>query len=217
MFVRDQEGNISKITMIAGSLPAGYEEVTVPEELQSERPEFLEAIEIAAVEYVAPVEAVEGVDPTPEYWIKDGEDDVFVDPEDETWTHVPATPGVEAVEAVEEVLAVPAYWTAQKKADAEDIKAKETVHTAVKAAIDFGSQLLVDFATENVLLGITADGMTKTVRQNMSEIILALQTGSLYDAIDEIDSFPVENKDAKYITDARLQEYRDKITNFLGI
>jgi hypothetical protein len=163
--VKDENGNIYKVSALAGALPEGFEWISIPEELLSEEPRFLEE--------------VDGV--------------------------------------------------VQKKATADADKAKEATQIAVKAAIDlatqiavkaaidFGSQLLVDFASENIILGITADNMTKTVRQNMSEIILALQTGSLYDAIDEIDAIPAESKDGKYITDARLQEYRDKITNFLGI
>jgi hypothetical protein len=59
--------------------------------------------------------------------------------------------------------------------------------------------------------------MTKTVRQNMAEVTAALSTGSLYDAIDEIQSIPAEAKDGKYITDARLDKYQKKIEEFLGI
>lgn len=167
---------------------------------------------------------------TIEYWSKEGESDVYEDPQDETWTHHPQVedtswthvPSVEDTSWTHhpEVIAVqgvPAHKGIQLKATAASDKAQEAVHKAVRAAMDFGSSLITDFAAENILLGITSDGMTKTVRQHMSEIILALQTGSLYDAIDEIDNFPAENKDAKYITDARLQEYKDKITTFLGV
>jgi surface antigen len=234
MYVKDQNGNIGRITVIAGALPEGLQEITISEELQSEDLRFLEAVEVPAVEYVAPVEAQpekwtkEGEDDsltqpmTIEYWSKEGEEDILEDPEDETWTHHPSVADdtwtyVDAVEAVEEVLAVPAYWTVQKRADADDTKAQEATRAALVAARSFGDELITEFGAENIALGITADGMTKTVRQNMREITDALITGSLYDAIDEIDNFPEEDKDAKYITDARLQAYRDKITNFLGI
>lgn len=228
MFVKDQGNNIYKITMIAGSLPSGFEEISVPEELQSEGVQWLEAVlipEVPAVEGSPEYWSKEGEEHVlaqpmnPEFWSKDGEADVFEDPMDETWTYNAA-----AVDetwtynvAIEAVEAIPAYWTVQKKVNADADKAKQQVNSIVKSAIEFGNSLIVSFATENVLLGITADGMTKAVRQKMAEIISALSTGSLYDAIDEIDNFPAENKDAKYITDARLQEYRDKITNYLGI
>ena len=42
MHVRDQDGNIYYITVIAGALPSEFEEVTVPEELQNEKLIYLE-------------------------------------------------------------------------------------------------------------------------------------------------------------------------------
>lgn len=133
MYVKDENGNIRTITIIAGSLPEGFEEVEVPEELQSEELRFLEAVEVPAVEYVAPVEAVEAQEAQPEKWIKEGEEDSLVDPEDETWTYVPAVEAVEAVDAVEEVLAVPAYYKVQKRSTA-DRDRRNDVLNALRAA-----------------------------------------------------------------------------------
>lgn len=174
----------------------------------------------------------------PEKWTKEGEEDVFEQPmiaerwsdgittvwaaedvplvdgepdadfvyfaatQDDSWTYVPATPY--SKEIVEDSEAKSEY----------EIKSK--LRQAVQGAINFGQQLLVDFAMENIQLGITQDGMTKTVRQNMAEIISALQTGSLYDAIDEIDAIPAEAKDAKYITDERLAVYKQRILDYLA-
>ena len=103
--------------------------------------------------------------------------------------------------------------------DQEAIDAANTQQAliqAVQGAMNFGQQLLIDFAVENVSMGITQDGMTKTVRQAMSEIMAAIQTGSLYDALDEIDQIPAEAKDGKYITDERLAVYKQKIVNYLN-
>lgn len=133
MFVRDQDNNIYKITMIAGALPEGFEEIDVPQELQSEELRFLEAVLVPAVEYVAPVEAVEAVEAQPEKWIKEGEEDSLVDPEDETWIYIPAVEAVDAVEAVEEVLAVPAYYKVQKRSTA-DRDRRNDILNALRAA-----------------------------------------------------------------------------------
>lgn len=83
-------------------------------------------------------------------------------------------------------------------------------------AIDFGFGLAVSYGTENALMGITQDMMTKTVRQAMSEVTNALQTGSLRDAMDELKLIPEGSKDAKYITDARMLEFINKIETYLG-
>jgi hypothetical protein len=121
---------------------------------------------------------------------------------DESWTYHPAVEaGWEIVEDTEAIAA------AEQQAALKNV---------VQAAINFGQQLLVEFAAENIELGITQDGMTKAVRQKMSEITSALQTGSLYDAIDEIDAIAEEDKDDKYITDERLAEYKQKILDYLA-
>ena len=93
----------------------------------------------------------------------------------------------------------------------------DTIKIVVAKATAFGQGLMAEFAAENVLMGITAEGMTGTVRKNMSQVISALQTGSLYDAITETKAIPANQKDSKYITDARLLQFVNKIEVYLGI
>lgn len=90
------------------------------------------------------------------------------------------------------------------------------VVNAVQGAMGFGQLLMTEFIVENVKLGITVDNMTETVLDAMSGVMNALQAGSLYLAIDRIKAIPVESKDAKYITDARLLTYVNKIEEYLG-
>jgi hypothetical protein len=85
------------------------------------------------------------------------------------------------------------------------------------SAKTFGEQLMKEFATENIVMGITQDGMTSAVRKAMTEVILALTTASLYDAIAEAKAIPAEKKDPKYITDARLLSFINKIEAYLEI
>jgi hypothetical protein len=135
----------------------------------------------------------------------DGEPDVdfvyFPATQDDSWTYVPA---------------VEYSWEIVEDQEAIDAaNAQTALKQAVQGAINFGNQLLVDFAAENIKLGITQDGMTKTVRQNMAEVMSAISTGSLYDAIEEIDAIPAEAKDDKYITDERLAVYKQRILDYL--
>jgi hypothetical protein len=95
--------------------------------------------------------------------------------------------------------------------------AKQALEETVRRAIDFGIQLLVEFASENIALGITADGKTSDVRKAMSEVTSALTTGSLHDAIAEARLIQEADKDDKYITNERLLEYINKIETYLGL
>lgn len=94
---------------------------------------------------------------------------------------------------------------------------EEKVQAIMEAAMEFGKQLMKEFAAENVLLGITQAGMTNTVRKRLSEVTNALLTGSLYDAIYEVRQIPPEHKDDTFITDARLLVFINKIEKYLLI
>jgi hypothetical protein len=94
--------------------------------------------------------------------------------------------------------------------------ARRDIKNKIKAAIDFGEKITLDFTTENVLLGIAQDNMTSYVLERMSGVLAALQTGSLYDAIAKAKSIPVSSYDIKYITAARLLKFVNNIESYLG-
>lgn len=93
----------------------------------------------------------------------------------------------------------------------------EQVKIVIQNAMNFGNGLIMEFAAENVAMGITQDGMTGVVRRNCSQVIDCLLTGSLYDAIIELRAIPEDKKDAKYLTNARLLIFINKIETYLGI
>ena len=103
-----------------------------------------------------------------------------------------------------------------KKATIDERKAQATLKRKVRGAIRFGQQLIKDFVEENVAMGITKDDMSEAVLDAMEKVEAAVRTGSLYVAIKRIREIPTEAKDAKYITDARLLEFINKIEEFLG-
>jgi hypothetical protein len=173
----------------------------------------------------------------PAKWIKDGEEDVLVQPMiAERWSdglttvyseqEVPEQDGEPDPDFVyfsetnddswSYVPAEPFYWEVVEKELTEEQILQKNKQT-ISSAISFGMQLMIDFGAENMSMGITQDGMTSTVRRNMADIMLALQTGSLYDAIDEIKSLPQEYKDDKYITNQRLLDYLNRIERYLRI
>lgn len=91
-----------------------------------------------------------------------------------------------------------------------------SIVATLESAKSFGDALMNQFTVENIMLGITQDNMTSTVRKAMVEVISALTTGSLYDAIQEMRAIPSDKKDAKYITNARLVVNVNKIETYLG-
>lgn len=95
--------------------------------------------------------------------------------------------------------------------------AVNAVEFAIANAVAFGQHLMIKFAADNVMLGITQAGMTATVRTVMAASIQCLQTGSLYDAIAQVKAIPAESKDATFITDARLLAFVNLVEDYLGI
>jgi hypothetical protein len=84
-------------------------------------------------------------------------------------------------------------------------------------AITFGNELIIDFAAENIGMGITQSEMTPAVRLATKDVVAALSTGSLYDAITAARAIPAEQKDAVFVTDVRLLVFINKIESYLGI
>lgn len=91
------------------------------------------------------------------------------------------------------------------------------VQQIVQNAINFGNQIIFDFTVENVLLGITQLGLTTHVRKVTTEIITALTTGSLYDAIVEVKALHPDDLDSDILTPARLLKFRNKLEAYLGL
>lgn len=95
----------------------------------------------------------------------------------------------------------------------------EEVRMVVSGAIAFGNELIVDFAAENVLMGITQAGKTKDVADYLSDLMRYAQTGSLYEVINEVDrliaaGLPVDLE--PFVTLARMQNFRQRVVDYLA-
>jgi hypothetical protein len=86
-------------------------------------------------------------------------------------------------------------------------------------AKNFGTALIVQFAMENVAMGITQAGKTRAVADYCYKLQYYLSTGSLYAAKEEIedklDELPEEL--APFLTAQRLTIYLNKIKTYLNI
>jgi hypothetical protein len=81
----------------------------------------------------------------------------------------------------------------------------------------FGQLLIDEFAAQNILLGITASGLTNQVRKALGETTMCLLTGSLYDAIHEAKAIPQSSWDGTFINEARIIYFINRIESYLGI
>lgn len=118
----------------------------------------------------------------------------------------------------EDEIAVNNYWNSIQDTDF-DPTPEEIAFTKINDAVVFGNKLIIEVATENVLMGITQAGKTKAVSDYCVNLQYYLRTGSLYAAIDEIDTLiaavPPGDLDP-FITVDRLNIYKSKIQAYLG-
>ena len=97
---------------------------------------------------------------------------------------------------------------------------EELAKAAIIEAMEFGSEMMLNFSKENVLLGISQAGKTKPVLDFLLEVKTAMDTGSLYAAIAEIDSLISAGLPAElepFITEDRLTTFKRNIQAYLKI
>jgi hypothetical protein len=97
--------------------------------------------------------------------------------------------------------------------------AELVVKNTVKNAIEFGNNLIVEFASENVLLGITQVGKTKEVADYLADLMRYAQTGSLYEVINEVDrlidaGLPVNLE--PFITETKMNAFKQQVVDYLS-
>lgn len=103
----------------------------------------------------------------------------------------------------------------------EAVITEDQVKTAISVAITFGTELLADFAVENVMLGITASGKLPTLINYLHWLGHCIVTGSLHSAVTELDALIADVSLTKlelapFVTNARLITYKHRIQTFLG-
>jgi len=89
----------------------------------------------------------------------------------------------------------------------------------INDAISYFKSIQVEFAAENITLGISQSGKTKDVSDYLKNVLRYGQTGSLYEVISEIDlliqSDPPEDLEP-FITVDRLNVFKAKVSEFFN-
>lgn len=115
------------------------------------------------------------------------------------------------------------YWnslTENNENTPNSYEIKKQYEVIISNAIDFGKKLSIDFASDNVIGGITQAGKTKDVALYLRDLSYYLTTGSLYEAINEINiliSDVVPEGLSPFVTESILQTFKQKIEDYLGI
>lgn len=89
---------------------------------------------------------------------------------------------------------------------------EQFVKQKVMSAMQFGQQLLIEIATENIMLGFTTNQVA-TMIAKYGHIMGMLQSGSLYTAITALEAIVPDNM----ITQLRKEKYIKKIKEYLGV
>ena len=90
--------------------------------------------------------------------------------------------------------------------------------TIIENAIEYFNEVMVEFAAENITLGITVAGKTKDVADYLQNILRYGQSGSLYEVIAEVDVLKLAGIPANlspFVTDARLDAFKQKFVDYL--
>jgi len=88
----------------------------------------------------------------------------------------------------------------------------------VSGAIEYFTEIQIEFAAENITMGITFAAKTKAVADYLQNVLRYGQSGSLYEVISEIDSLKAAAVPAElspWVTEARLDDFKNKIIGYL--
>lgn len=86
------------------------------------------------------------------------------------------------------------------------------VQTRVQQAIQFGQSLMLNYATQNIMRGITVE-QVDAVADKLSSVQMLLNTGSLYAALNQIENLQPD----EWIRQQDIDYFTQQIRNFLGI
>lgn len=86
----------------------------------------------------------------------------------------------------------------------------------VNNAINGWRSLVVTVAAENIAMGITQQGKTKMVSDALINVMIYGQTGSLWEAYNELNKIVITPEMAPYITEARREWIKNQLIQIIS-
>jgi hypothetical protein len=93
------------------------------------------------------------------------------------------------------------------------VTTEDVVSAAIARAVVFGQGLILEYATSNVIAAFSLEQI-KDIMTRTAAVQQALNTGSLYVAMDALDNIET---DETLITPTRVLEFKNKIETYLGL
>jgi hypothetical protein len=112
---------------------------------------------------------------------------------------------------IEEQSTLTALITTHTTLDMETI-----IRAKVNKSINGANEIIRQFATENILMGITQAGKTKLIADSMSSVMYYCQTGSLYEVLTALNTINITPEMSPFLTTARRDAYIVKFNALLA-
>jgi len=100
----------------------------------------------------------------------------------------------------------------------------DQANIAIESAKNFAIQLIKDFTSENIIMGITQLGMTGYVMDTLEPVEKCLNSGSLYEALNRAALIVYPNPDPEidgyksyFINEERMRVFTNNIRAYLGL
>jgi hypothetical protein len=93
---------------------------------------------------------------------------------------------------------------------------EQIVKQKVQKAMIGANIIIEQFATENILMGITQAGKTKLIADTLRDVFYYFQTGSLYESLNAIDSLVLTQEMEPFLTQERRAKLRQNIVDLIN-
>lgn len=121
----------------------------------------------------------------------------------------------QAIECPETVKIGDNYINNEFSSAIPNLNIKEIYTNKVSKAISESTKMMTEIAADNILLGITQAGKTKLIADTLKDVIRYCQSGSLYEAINELDRITITADMAPFLTEEKKLEMKDKIVSII--
>jgi len=91
-----------------------------------------------------------------------------------------------------------------------------SVKSVFRKSIIGVQDIVEQFATENVLMGITEAGKTKLISDTVAQVMYYCQTGALFEAVNALQAIELTEPMAPFLTETRRTEYVQKFQALLA-